>query len=188
MKWTSNLEFNLSKNRNNRNPHLLHPFVRRGMEAMLKELEDRGFAPLMFEGWRHPERQKKMKWASNGVVTRAKEWVSSHQFGLAFDMVSRGDGRKSMWDDPPFFKMLCDIAPNHGLRQLRDREGRLIEQCHVQRGRVPKSKKQAVDLILRDGHSEEVEKWAATQLELAMACDRLPPPPWWLEALREAGA
>lgn len=73
-----------------RGTEVLHPLCRmkfQRLEIILSELYGKGelksnFA--IYESWRSPKRQNQLL-ASKGNVTKAAQWYSSHQYGLACD-------------------------------------------------------------------------------------------------------
>jgi peptidoglycan hydrolase-like protein with peptidoglycan-binding domain/predicted chitinase len=81
----------------------LHPVFREKVKALIQKLDAENLPFRMFEGFRTPQRQRKLyaqgrttpPWS---VVTKAKPWWSNHQYGVAADFVLFENGDWS-WDD-----------------------------------------------------------------------------------------
>ncbi len=93
----------------------LAPGFRRRVAAMLKDMEVRGFDPMISEGFRSDERQAWLygfgrDWADEDrqtPVTNAPTGEHSwHRYGLAVDVISKSKG----WDAPTKFWNALDAA------------------------------------------------------------------------------
>jgi peptidoglycan L-alanyl-D-glutamate endopeptidase CwlK len=110
--------------RNNKLEHL-HPVLREKVEVLLEKLADENLPFRIFEGFRAPQRQRKLyaqgRMAPGRIVTKAKPWRSNHQYGLAADFVIFKKGKWS-WDDKgakrKWWSRLHELAREVGLRPL----------------------------------------------------------------------
>lgn len=70
---------------------LLHPAFRKKVKQLLKRLDEEKIPFRLFEGYRHPERQRylyaKGRTTNGPIVTRAKPWQSYHQYDITGDFV-----------------------------------------------------------------------------------------------------
>lgn len=85
-----------SPTKHNADLDLLHPVVRRKVQAVQKALDDEGIPMRLFEGFRTPQRQKYLydqgRTTPGNKVTNAEPWESYHQYGLAADFVRFENG------------------------------------------------------------------------------------------------
>lgn len=105
----------------------LHPVFREKVNALIKRLADENLPFRVFEGFRTPQRQRKLyaqgrttpPWS---IVTKARPWLSNHQYGVAADFVLFEHGDWS-WDDTgpkeKFWDRLHELARAVGLTPLR---------------------------------------------------------------------
>jgi hypothetical protein len=110
--------------RDNRLEHL-HPAFRAPVESLIEKLTQDGLAFRLFEGYRSPQRQRELyaqgRENSEPIVTKAKPWLSYHQYGLAADFVLYeggqwswdGGGRRKKW-----WSRLHELAREVGLEPL----------------------------------------------------------------------
>lgn len=102
---------------------LLHPVVRKAVEAVLADLQKAKIPLFVFEAFRSPERQAYLyaqgRTRPGGIVTYAKPWQSYHQYGLAVDLVFGGPGAWT-WDEPRrgMWRQMHEIGAKHGLMRL----------------------------------------------------------------------
>jgi len=79
----------------------LHPVFREKASALLEALSAEGLALRLFEGFRSPERQQYLyaqgRTRPGKIITKARAWMSYHQYGLAGDFVLFENGHWS-WD------------------------------------------------------------------------------------------
>ncbi len=114
----------MSREVDNKLEHL-HPVVREKVEALLKKLAEEKLPFRIFEGFRTPHRQRRLyakgRTAPGGIVTKARPWLSNHQYGLAADFVLFEKGRWS-WDTGGhkrhWWDRLHELAREVGLRPL----------------------------------------------------------------------
>jgi peptidoglycan L-alanyl-D-glutamate endopeptidase CwlK len=85
----------------NSDPACLHPLFREKARALLAALSSEGIPFRLFEGFRSPERQQYLytqgRTRPGAIVTKARPWMSYHQYGLAGDFVIFENGKWS-WD------------------------------------------------------------------------------------------
>lgn len=121
-------------NKANRDLSLLHPLVRKKVNAIQKALDGEAIPMRVFEAYRYPQRQRylynKGRTGSGSKVTNADAWQSYHQYGLAADFVRYEDGGWN-WDTDTAQKRrdwdrFHDIARSEGLEPLS------WEKPHVQ--------------------------------------------------------
>lgn len=123
----------------NRNLALLHPIVRKKVEAIQAQLKTEGIPFEVFEAYRTPHRQAhlfaKGRPHNGPKVTWARPWSSIHQYGLAVDFVLKIDGNWS-WDDrgdrAKFWTRMHEIAKENGMTPIFNKKGQLIEKPHIQ--------------------------------------------------------
>lgn len=92
----------------------LHPVMREPVNRMVAMLASDGLPFRLFEGYRSPERQETL-YLQQPRVTNARGWASSHQYGLAVDMVGWEDGKWSWdlrlpWDDLGRVARTCGLV------------------------------------------------------------------------------
>lgn len=92
----------------------LHPIMRDPVRRMMETLKSEGLSFRLFEGYRTPERQNDLILRSP-PTTRARAWTSSHQYGLAVDMVGWEDEKWSWdlrlpWDDLGRVARTCGLV------------------------------------------------------------------------------
>jgi peptidoglycan L-alanyl-D-glutamate endopeptidase CwlK len=94
----------------------LHPVMLLPVQRLLDELVRINNPLRIFEGWRSPERQARL-FRDARKVTRAKPWLSAHQYGLAVDFVlPLGKGYGWTWNVPPaHWQQLREAAVSVGL-------------------------------------------------------------------------
>jgi peptidoglycan L-alanyl-D-glutamate endopeptidase CwlK len=84
------------------------------VRGMLAQASRDGIEAVVVEGWRSPHRQRALY--AKGQ-TRAKPWVSQHQWGLAVDIVPLDNQVKLWWYAPlSVWNQLGRIGELHGLR------------------------------------------------------------------------
>lgn len=124
----------VSPNKPNRDLSLLHPLVRKKVNAIQKALDSEAIPMRVFEAYRYPQRQRylynKGRKTAGKKVTNADAWQSYHQYGLAADFV-RFENGKWNWDTDTAQKRtewdrFHDIARSEGLEPLS------WEKPHVQ--------------------------------------------------------
>ena len=157
---------------------LLVPDCRARVLALLVACHAEGIPLEAYETGRPPARQAELyaigREPGNGELghtrTDSLPWHSAHQFGLAVDLVFRVNGRWT-WVEPEggMWDRLHELAPESGLRGLRNRRGRLIEMPHVQLEGVGPS-----DLARLPRGPNETAAWLAWQR--ARAAGVAPPP------------
>lgn len=101
----------------NRNLELLHPLMRRRVDALVLALEKAKNPLRIFEGYRSPIRQRNLHDSGRGV-TKAGAWESAHQYGLAVDFAVPRGGRRDGWTwtvDPAHWRELAVLAAHEGL-------------------------------------------------------------------------
>ena len=81
----------------------LHPVFREKIKTLVQKLAAENLPFKMFEGFRTPQRQRKLYAQGRTtppwyIVTKAKPWLSNHQYGVAADFVLFENGEWS-WDD-----------------------------------------------------------------------------------------
>lgn len=85
----------------NFDPACLHPVFRRKATELLEILTGEQIPFRLFEGYRSPERQQYLyaqgRTRPGKVITRARPWMSYHQYGLAGDFVLFENGEWN-WD------------------------------------------------------------------------------------------
>lgn len=112
----------------------LHPAIREKVRAIRDQLQAEGIPFEVFEAFRTPERQAKLQ-AKRPKVTWVGPWGSIHQYGLAVDFVLKLDGKWS-WDDKgaeaPYWDRMHELAKEHGMTPLYNKNGELIEKPHIQ--------------------------------------------------------
>lgn len=85
----------------NNNIDLLAPFVRERARIALTNAQNDGYPVAIFEGYRSPARQETLysqgRTTAGKIVTRARAWQSTHQYGLAIDIAYLKNNRWS-WD------------------------------------------------------------------------------------------
>ncbi len=102
---------------------LLHPVVRKAVEAVLADLQKAKIPLFVFEAFRSPERQAYLyaqgRTRPGSIVTYAKPWQSYHQYGLAVDLVFGGPGAWT-WDEPRrgMWRQMHEMGARHGLMRL----------------------------------------------------------------------
>jgi hypothetical protein len=89
----------------NRNPNLLVPAFADILETLFNNLREKGFDPMLWEGYRSPERVKFLVKQGTGIAE------SLHLKGRAVDIVSRTE----LWSNPSFFAALGQEAKQLGL-------------------------------------------------------------------------
>lgn len=91
----------MAQERDNALEHL-HPLFREKVKALLEKLAAEGLPFLVFEGFRSPQRQRRLyaqgRTTPGRIVTKARPWLSNHQYGVAADFVLFEHGAWS-WDD-----------------------------------------------------------------------------------------
>lgn len=105
-----------------RDPLHIHPVLRRKVECILAECEERGLSFGLFEGFRSWERQAELyaqgRTKPGDRVTNARPGESYHQYGCAVDLVLQRnkkwtwEGKRSDWEE------MQRIAVAHGLEVL----------------------------------------------------------------------
>lgn len=110
---------------------LLHPLAVkafRSLDASLKSLAVRGDIPFefrVFETYRTPQRQQ---FVHEQGTSRARQYQSAHQFGLAVDFVPWTKERGFFWDtDLALYSFLKNEATRHGLEVPLS-----WDRCHVE--------------------------------------------------------
>lgn len=137
----------------------LAPGFRRKVEAMLADMEVRGFDPMISEGFRSDERQA---WLygfgrdyddGRGVVTNAPTGIHSyHRYGLAVDVISKS----SEWNAP---KRFWDAIGSAALRQGLSWGGlwtKFPDRPHVQFSPMPQGPSSKAIELLASGGMEAV--------------------------------
>src|SRR5258706_6329708 len=85
----------------NSDPACLHPLFRQKARELLETLAAQERPFRLFEGFRSPERQQYLyaqgRTRPGKIITKARAWMSYHQYGLAGDFVLFENGRWS-WD------------------------------------------------------------------------------------------
>lgn len=108
-----------------RDPEHLHPVFRAKVAALEEKLACEKLPFKLFEGFRSPQRQQYLyaqgRTAPGSIVTRARPWLSNHQYGVAADFVLFEKGRWS-WDDTgeraAWWDRLHDLARELSLTPL----------------------------------------------------------------------
>lgn len=112
----------------NRDFEMLAPFVARKATAALAECEYAGYPVRVFEGWRSPFRQQELykqgRSAPGEIVTRAKPWLSTHQYGVGIDVVFYIQNKWS-WEGP--YDKVAMIFQANGFEWPNK-----SEKCHFQ--------------------------------------------------------
>lgn len=153
----------LNPRKRNRDPELLHPLVREAAQEILRKCEKEELSFRIFEGYRTPERQKRLYNTVREVrgkkfrVTRARAWRSLHQYGVAVDFVLWIDNKWS-WSTrgecAQMWKKLHEIGAKCGLEPLS------FEKPHMQvRGVTLKQ------LVRGEFPPEGDESWALNIVE-----------------------
>ena len=106
----------------NRDPlMLLHPFAVK-VDVLFQRLRKQGHDPILFEGYRTPERAQKLSDKGTGIK------LSTHCLGAAVDILD-ADG---MWSaSPDFWDAIGDEAESLGMYVLY-RNGKRRDRPHVQ--------------------------------------------------------
>ena len=104
----------------------LVPYVRDRVKAILAELEDLGFDPMVFEARRSDERQKWLYGIgrTHSLDRKPVSWTlkSKHISGKAVDIISKS----KMWIHPKFFAALKKVSKKYGMHTLKK------EACHIE--------------------------------------------------------
>ena len=105
-----------------RDPPLLLPGFAAKVESLFARMRAQGHDPMLWEGYRSPERAQKLSDKGTGIK------MSMHCLGAAVDIVDEDD----MWKaTPEFWDCLGDEAEALGLTVLY-RNGRRRDRPHVQ--------------------------------------------------------
>lgn len=94
---------------------LLFPPLAYRIRVIQSELELKGVRMVVHETFRSPERQRQL--FLGGKATKADQWRSWHQYGLAADLVFDMDKKKKGVQDPykgPF-ALFGKLVKSHGL-------------------------------------------------------------------------
>ncbi len=158
----------------------LHPAIRKPVSEILETLHSEGHKFEVFEAWRTPHLQQ--KYYSKGrnragrvinrskVVTKARPWMSYHQYGLAVDLVLK-TSRGWSWNDKGAnrkkWKRMHEVAREHGLRPLS------WEQPHIQIAAIPSVR----ELYAGKYPSGGDDKWAQKLRDEIMAWSGSPSAP-----------
>lgn len=138
---------------------LLAPQMGEAISRLFAKLEQEGYPPLLYEGYRSPERQAWL-WGfgrvyddGRGVVTRVQTPFDGwHFYGLAVDVIHRHMGFAA----PGFYEAVGRFAPDCGLKGWRSwLPGSFLrgDRPHVQWGRCRATPKDAHDMYLAAGRT-----------------------------------
>lgn len=78
-----------------RDPALLDPTFARAAQVVFTRMRERGFDPVLFEGYRSPERAARLAGVGTGIAS------SMHSYGLAVDIIDRKlayNAPRAFWD------------------------------------------------------------------------------------------
>lgn len=93
----------------------LEPAVERRVNQLIQEMKDRGYDVMVFEGYRSPERQNKLyaqgRTQPGAIVTNARAGESFHNYGVAVDIVFKGD---SPWSPKHPWELLGQVGKSLG--------------------------------------------------------------------------
>jgi peptidoglycan L-alanyl-D-glutamate endopeptidase CwlK len=93
------------KNGISRDPSLLLPAFAAKLAELFRRLRALGFDPLLYEGYRTPERAMMLAEKGSGTID------TLHTYGAAADIVSQS----KLWDHPQFFQALGREAEALGM-------------------------------------------------------------------------
>jgi peptidoglycan hydrolase-like protein with peptidoglycan-binding domain len=152
----------------------LHPVFREKVKTLLEKLAAENLPFKVFEGYRTPQRQRKLyaqgrtcpPWS---IVTRARPWLSNHQYGVAADFVLFENGRWSWVDSGPKAKLwsrLHELGREVGLTPLS------FEKPHLELVNL-----KTPDLLAGQYPADGDDSWAENLEEVIYSWSGDPPAP-----------
>jgi D-alanyl-D-alanine carboxypeptidase len=104
-----------------RDPSHLHPALRSKLVQLVAKLQQEGLQFELLEGFRSPARQLVLfatgRLDNGPRVTMAKPWTTTHNFGVAADLVLRKDGKVD-FSDLAAYRRMHEVASDVGLKTI----------------------------------------------------------------------